>query len=100
MHLMISKSLFSTSSRLGYWAVGQSTDEKLVWFVICVYTSIFLSIYFNPRAADGPSNMIYCRDLLLAHKSIDCDLFKVNKKGYEIHAISWLNPVNVAMAAY
>ena len=44
--------------------------------------------------------MISYRDLLLAHKSIDCDLFKVNKKGYETHAIRWLNPVKVALAAY
>ena len=100
---MIGKPLFmlvSSSSSTWYWAVEQSTDEKLVWFVISVYTSNFLPIYFNPRAADGPSNMIYCRDLLLAHKSIDRDLFNVNKASYEIHAISWLNAVNVAMAAY
>ena len=74
--------------------------EKIVSFAVSVYAPMFLSVHFCPSVPEGPGNMLYCRDLLLSHKSIDDSHFNVNVKCFIKHACNWLKPTNVALAAY
>ena len=79
--------------------------EKLVHvcsFIVSVYAPMFLRIH-NPRAPEGPSNMIFLRNILLDFKSamgFDYEMCESLTKAYINHSVAWLNPTNVAVSAH
>ena len=75
----------------------ESDKEKLVWivsFIVDVYTPFWFSIHLNPRCPDGPKNILFARDLLLAHH--DQDLVSFLMPYFLTHAATWMSPKNVA----
>ena len=82
---------------------GMSTSQKgkllrIVSYVVTVYVPMFLKIHLNPRAPDGPSNMLFLRDLLLDYHQKDEMLANQGlKKVFVKHFVSWMNPINVAL---
>lgn len=67
-------------------------------YVLSVYAPMFFRIHLNPRAPEGPANMIFLRDLLLdlmpRHKNL---VENVVKPIFLKHFIAWMNPTNVAL---
>ena len=47
-----------------------STLQRMVSFIVCVYLPAFLAIHLKSSAAEGPSVVLFTRDLLLAYKLI------------------------------
>ena len=37
---------------------------RIVAFILSVYVPMFFQIYLNPRAPEGPANMVFLRDLI------------------------------------
>lgn len=73
---------------------------QIVSYVINVYAPSFLRIHFNPRATEGPKNILYLRDLLLAFRQVDSDLANVTKPHFLRHAVTWVGGPNLALNAY
>ncbi len=82
----------------------QSSDALLICQFICaVYTPSYFYVYFNPSVASGPSNMLHVRNLLLdANRfySFPQPATLQVKKIFINHALTWLDPENVALAVY
>ena len=62
---------------------------------------MFLRIHLNPRVLEGPTNMLFLRDLLLDYREKDEILLDQSlKKMFIKNFTSWMNPVNVALNVY
>ena len=45
--------------------------QCMVSFIVCVYLPAFLAIHLKSSAVEGPSVVLFTRDLLLAYKEVD-----------------------------
>ena len=64
--------------------------------IISVYVSMLVKIHLNPRASEGPTNMIFLRYLLLDFRQQHTNLVDhCIKPVFLKHFCSWMNPVNV-----
>ena len=45
--------------------------QCMISFIVCVYLPAFLAIHLKSLAAEGPSVVLFTRDLLLAYKEVD-----------------------------
>ena len=73
----------------------------IVSYIVSVYVPMFLRIHLNPHVPEGPTNMLYFRDLLLDYCEKDEILVDQSlKKVFIKHFTSWMNPVNVALNVY
>ena len=45
--------------------------QRMVSFIVCVYLPAFLAIHLKSSAAEGPSVVLFTRNLLLAYKEVD-----------------------------
>ena len=66
-------------------------------FIVCVYLPPFLAIHFKPSAAEGPSIVLFTRDLLLAYITVDEPVLNAVWKHFVHHASQWLSSKNVAL---
>jgi len=74
---------------------------RLVSYAVSVYVPMFLRVHLNPRAPEGPSNMLFLRDLLLDYHQKDEMLVDHSlKKVFIKHFCSWMNPVNVTLNVF
>ena len=72
----------------------------MVSFIVCVYLLAFLAIHLKSSAAEGPSVVLFTRDLLLAYKEVDLPVFKAIWKHFVQHASQWLSPKNIALSVH
>ena len=84
----------------GYCVASQDIPKlrRIVSFIVCVYLPAFLAIHFKPSAAEGPSVVLFTRDLLLAYKDVDEPVFNAVWKHFAHHASQWLSSKNVALS--
>ena len=74
---------------------------RIVSHIVSVYVPMLLHIHLNPRAPEGPTNMLFLRDLLLDFQQKDEILVdQILKKVFIKHFSSWMNPINVALNVY
>ena len=71
--------------------------RRITSFIVAVYAPMFFRIHLNPRAPEGPNNMLFLRDLFLDFTHIDDELMQVLKKIFVKHFSAWMNPTNVAL---
>ncbi len=62
--------------------------EVIKW-VMNVYFPNFLRVHFKPRVPDGPKNMLYLRDLVLAYQYVDEEMTSMIKPHFLRHAVTW-----------
>ena len=72
----------------------------MVSFIVCVYLPAFLAIHLKSSAAEGPSVLLFTRDLLLAYKEVDLPVFEAIRKHFVQHASQWLSPKNIALSVH
>ena len=72
----------------------------MVSFIVCVYLPSFLTIHFKSSAAEGPSVVLFTRDLLLAYKEVDLPVFDAIWKHFDQHASQWLCPKIIALSVH
>ena len=81
--------------------ITDSQKSKLLQitsYIASVYVPMFLKIHLNPRSPEGPSNMVFLRDLLLDFRQQHCDLVDhCLKHVFVKHFCAWMNPINVAL---
>ena len=79
----------------------QDKLHRITSYIVSVYAPMFFKIHLNSRAPEGPSNMLYIRDLLLNYSSEDTMLMEQSvKKIFVKHFNAWMNPTNVALNVY
>ena len=71
--------------------------KRIASFIVSVYVPMFFRIHSNPRAPEGPNNMLFLRDVVLDYKHIDNELVEVIRKIFLKHFHAWMNPTNVAL---
>jgi len=74
--------------------------KRMVSFIVCVYLPAFLAIHLKSSAAEGPSVVLFTRDLLLAYKEVDLPVFEAIWKHFVQHASQWLSPKNIALSVH
>ena len=74
--------------------------QRMVSFIVCVSLPAFLAIHLKSSAAEGPSVVLFTRDLLLAYKEVDFPVFEVIWKHFVLHASQWLSPKNIALSVH
>ena len=77
-----------------------SSLQRMVSFIVCVYLPAFLAIHLKSSAAEGPSVVLFTRDLLLAYKEVDLPVFEAIWKHFVQHASQWLSPKNIALSVH
>ena len=60
----------------------------------------FLAIHLKSSAADGPSVVLFTRDLLLAYKEVDLPVIAVILKHFIQHALQWLSSKNIVLSMH
>ena len=50
--------------------------QRMVLFIVCVYLPAFLAIHLKSSATEGPSVVLFTRDLPLAYKEVDLPVFE------------------------
>ena len=60
----------------------------------------FLAIHLKSSAAEGPSVVLFTRDLLLAYKEVDLPVFEAIRKHFVQHAPQWLSPKIIALSVH
>ena len=50
--------------------------QRMVSCIVCVYLPAFFAIHLKSSAAEGPSVMLFTRNLLLAYKEVDLPVFE------------------------
>ena len=78
--------------------VTQNNTLQITSYIISVYVPMFLKIHLNPRASEGPTNMIFLRYLSLDFRQQRTNL--VNhclKPVFVKHFCSWINQINVTL---
>ena len=74
--------------------------QRMVSFIVCVYLPAFLAIHLKSSAAEGPSVVLFTRDLLLAYKEVDLPVFEAIWKHFVQDASQWLSPKNIALSVH
>ena len=74
--------------------------QRMVLFIVCVYLPAFLAIHLKSSAAEGPSVVLFTRDLLLACKEVDLSVFAAIWKHFVQHASQCLSPKNTALSVH
>ena len=74
--------------------------QHMVSFIVCVYLPAFLANHLKSSAAEGPSVVLFTRDLLLAYKEVDLPVFETIWKHFVQHASQWLSPKNIALSMH
>ena len=74
--------------------------QRMVSFIVCVYLPAFLAIHLKSSAAEGPSVVLFTRNLLLAYKEVDLPVFEAIWKHFVQHASRWLSPKNIASSVH
>ena len=74
--------------------------QRMVSFIVCVYLPAFLAIHLKSSADEGPSVVLFTRDLLLAYKEVDLPVFEAIWKHFVQHASQWLSPKNIALSVH
>ena len=74
--------------------------QRMVSFIVCGYLPAFLAIHRKSSAAEGPSVVLFTRDLLLACKEVDLPVFEAIWKHFVQHASQWLSPNNIALSVH
>ena len=76
--------------------------QRMISFIVCVcvYLPAFLAIHLKSSAAEGPSVVLFTRDLLLAYKEVDSPVFEAIWKHFVQHASQWLSPKNIALRVH
>ena len=71
---------------------------QITSYIISVYVPMFVKIHLNPRASEGPTNMIFLRYLLLDFRQQHTNLVDhCVKPVFLKHFCSWMNPINVTL---
>ena len=71
---------------------------QITSYIISVYMPMFVKIHLNPRASEGPTNMIFLRYLLLDFRQQHTNLVDhCLKPVFVKHFCSWINPINVTL---
>ena len=86
----------------GHCVTSQNVPKlwRIMSFIVSVYLPAFLAIHFKPSAAEGPSVVLFTRDLLLAYKAVDEPVFVAVWKHF-VHRVSqWLYSKNVALSVH
>ena len=74
---------------------------QITSYIISVYVSMFVKIQLNPRASEGPTNMIFLRYLSLNFRQQHTNLVDhCLKLVFVEHFCSWMNPINVTLDVY
>lgn len=74
---------------------------RVASFILSIYAPMCLRIHFSPRGPEGPGNILFCRDLLLAFLPFDEELINDAVKAHFIrHAKTWLGGQNLALSTY
>ena len=74
--------------------------KRMVSFIVCVYLPAFLAIHLKSSAAEGPSVVLFIRDLLLAYKEVDLPVFEAIWKHFVQHASQWLSPKIIGLSVH
>ena len=74
--------------------------QRMVSFIVCVYLPAFFAIHLKSSAAEGPSVVLFTKDLLLAYKEVDLPVFEAIWKHFVQHASQWLSPKNIALSVH
>ena len=61
---------------------------------------MFLKIYFNPSAAEGPNNMLFARNLIVAFSKLEPVLVNHFWHIFVNHAENWLGGPNLALSTF
>ena len=77
-----------------------SSPRKFLDFNVCVYLPAFLAIHLKSSTAEGPSVVLFTRDLLLAYKEVNLPVFEAIWKHFVQHASQWLSPKNTALSKH
>ena len=72
----------------------------MVLCIVCVYLPAFLAIHLKSSAAEGPSVVLFARDLQLAYKEVDLPVFEAICKHFVLHASQWLSPKNIGLSVH
>ena len=71
---------------------------QITRYIISVYVPMFVKILLNPRASEGPTNMIFLRYLSLGFRQQHANLVDhCLKPVFLKHFCSWMNPINVTL---
>ena len=71
---------------------------QITSYIISVYVPMFVKIHLNPRASEGPTNMIFLRYLSLDFRQQHTNLVDhCVKPVFLKHFCSWMNPINVTL---
>ena len=71
---------------------------QITSYIISVYVAMFVKIHLNPRASEGPTNMIFLRYLSLDFRQQRTNLVDhCLKPVFVKHFCSWMNPINVTL---
>ena len=62
---------------------------SVIELVVNVYCPTFLRNNFRPRAPDGPGNILYLRDLILAYQNVQEELTDAIKPCFMRYAVPW-----------
>ena len=89
---------FNVWRRTGFRA--RSKLLRIVAFSLSAYVPMIFRIRLNLRAPEGPTNIVFLRDLLLDFEVKDQDLAETALKNVFVkHFVAWMNPTNVALNA-
>ena len=72
----------------------------MISFIVSGYLPAFLAIHLKSLAAEGPSVVLFTRDLLLAYKEVDLPVFEAIWKHFVQHASQLLSPKNIALSVH
>ena len=81
----------------------QAKLHRIISYIVLIYMSVpmFFKNHSNPQTPEGPTDMLYLRDLLLDFSSEDTIFMEQSvKKIFVKHFNAWMNPTNVALNAY
>ena len=74
--------------------------QRMVLFIVCVYLPAFLAIHLKSSAAEGPSVVLFTKDLPLAYKEVDLPVFEAIWKHFVQYASQRLSPKNIASSVH
>ena len=71
---------------------------QITRYIISVYVPMFVKIHLNPRASEGPTNIIFLRYLSLDFRQQHTNLVDHCVKPMCLKRFcSWMNPINVTL---
>ena len=71
---------------------------QITSYTISVYVPMFVKIHLNPRASEGPTNIIFLRYLSLDFRQQHTNLVDHRLKSVFVNDFcSWMNPINVTL---